>query len=143
MYDFGGIVYRILGVCGPTLFLGILCMLIDTRWKRAGSIRECKIGIVAIALAICMGFLYTSRIVFPDVSCYTGAFIEMHRNSRVAPPLPFTYEYVFWNETGNKQVFYLDVFSKNDMFPYDFDNNKEYKIYYDEFTNVIVKVDFV
>lgn len=94
-----------------------------------------------IAFAICLGLIYVSRVVFPDVSSYTGEFIETHRNSRVAPPLPFTDEYVFWNGEGKRQVFYLDIFSKKEIFPYEFVSDQKYTIYFDEFTNVITKVE--
>ena len=96
-----------------------------------------------IAFAIGMSLIYASRIVFPDVSSYTGEFIESHRNSRVAPPLPVTSEYVFWNGEGKRQVFYLDVFSKKEIFPSEFEVHQKYTIYYDEFTNVIIKVEAI
>ena len=58
-----------------------------------------------IAAAIGLSLLYASRIVFPGVSSYTGEFIDSHRNSRVAPPLPVTNEYVFWNGEGKTSVY--------------------------------------
>ena len=78
-----------------------------------------------------------------DYSSYTGEFIETHRNSRVAPPLPFTDEYVFWDGEGKRQVFYLDIFSKKEIFPYEFVSDQKYTIYFDEFTNVIVNIETV
>lgn len=59
----------------------------------------------------------------------------------MAPPLPFTDEYVFYNGEGKKQEYYLDVFSKKEIFPEGFELNQEYTIYFDEFTDVIVKVE--
>ena len=94
-----------------------------------------------IVFAVCLGLVYVSRIFFPDVSSYTGVFIETNRNSRVAPPLPVTYEYVFWDGEGKRQVFYLDIFSKEEIFPYEFASNQQYTIYFDEFTNVITRVE--
>ena len=96
-----------------------------------------------IVIAICLSLIYVSKIVFPDVSSYTGEFVYSHRNSRVAPPLPFTTKYVFWNGEGKKQPFYLDSFSKKEIFPYEFESGQKYTIYFDEFTNVIVRVEII
>lgn len=141
MHNFSGILFRIWGVCGVILLLGAICILFEKPWAKHIKIKDCKLGLILIAFAICLGLVYLSRIVFPDVSSYTGEFIESHRNSSVAPPLPVTYEYVFWNREGKKQVFYLDVFSKNTIFPYEFERGQKYEIYYDEFTNVITRVE--
>ena len=154
MYNFSGVLYRIWGVCGVILILGVVCILFEKPWVKKVNAKEDKakkvkilnilydkIGLIMIAFAICFGLIYLSRIVFPDVSSYTGEFIESHRNSRVAPPLPLTYEYVFWNGEGKRQVFYLDSFSKKEIFPYEFVSDQEYTIYFDEFTNVITMVE--
>lgn len=143
MYNFSGIVYRIWGVCGIILLVGIIAILCAKPWMPDFNISKVKIDLLFIVFAICLGSIYISRIVFPDVSSYTGEFIETHRNSRVAPPLPFTDEYVFWNGEGKRQVFYLDIFSKKEIFPYEFVSSQKYTIYFDEFTNVITKVEAV
>ena len=141
MYDFSGVLYRIWGVCGIFLFLGVAVILLEKLLSKKFKIKNCIAGLLAIALAISFSSIYLSRIVFPDVSSYTGEFIESHRNSRVAPPLPLTKEYVFWNGEGKRKVFYLDVLSKKEIFPYEFVSGQKYTIYFDEFTKVIVKVD--
>lgn len=90
-----------------------------------------------------MSLVYISRVVFPNVSSYAGEFVSTNRNSRVAPPLPLTSEYVFWNGEGKKQVFYLDALSKKEIIPYELETGKEYIIYFDDFTNVIVKIEAI
>ena len=141
MFNFSGVFYRIWGVCGILLLLGVVCILVEKPWAKKIKLKDLKIGLVGIALAIGLGLVYASRIVFPDVLSYTGEFVDTHRNSRVAPPLPLTDEYVFWNVEGKRQVFYLDFFSKKEIFPYEFEYGRQYTIYYDDFTNVIVKVE--
>lgn len=143
MFNFSGVWYRIWGVCGIVFILGLVCILFERPWAKNIKIKDCKLGLIIIAFAICLCLIYASRIMFPKVSSYTGEFIESHRNSRVAPPLPVTYEYVFWNGEGNKKVFYLDTFSKTDMFPHEFSCEQKYTIYFDEFTKVIVKIEMV
>ena len=141
MYNFSGIFYRIWGVCGFLFALGIVLIFLEKPWAKNFCITNCKTGLIAIAFSVCLSLLYLSRIVFPNVSSYTGSFVEEHRNSRVAPPLPVTTEYIFWDGNGKRQVFYLDIFSKEKIFPNDFIPTHEYTVYFDEFTNVIVKVE--
>lgn len=117
MFNFSGVLYRIWGVCGEILVLGVACILLNRPWARKVKIKDCKLGLIMIAAAIGLSLLYASRIVFPGVSSYTGEFIDSHRNSRVAPPLPVTNKYVFWNGEGKKQTLYLDIFSKKKYSP--------------------------
>ena len=106
MYNFSGVLYRIWGVCGIVFLLGVLCILFEKPWINGFRFRNCKLGIIIVAFAICMSLVYASRIILPKVSLYTGAFVEDQRNSRVAPPLPVTYEYVFWDGEGKKKCFF-------------------------------------
>ena len=140
MHNFSGIFYRIWGVCGIILILGIVCILFEMPWAKKSSFQDCKLGLILIAFAVCLSIVYASRILVPDISSYTGEFIETRRNSRVAPPLPLTFEYVFWNGEGKKQVFYLDIFSSKEIIPYEFESGQKYIVYFDEFTNIITKV---
>lgn len=141
MYNFSGVFYRIWGVCGILLLVGILCILVERPWAKKVTLKDLSAGLLITVFAIGLGLVYASRIVFPDVLSYTGEFIDTHRTSTVAPPLPFTREYVFWNGEGKKQVFYLDTFSKKEIFPCELEYGQQYTIYYDDFTNVIVKVE--
>lgn len=141
MYNFSGIAYRIYGVCGIMLLLGIVLILFKRPWKNNTGILKCKFELFTIAFSICVGLFYASRILFPDVSSYTGEFVNMTRNSRVAPPLPLTNQYVFWNGDGKKKIVYLDILSKDKIYPFEFEKGQEYTVYFDEFTNVIVGIN--
>ena len=143
MYNFSGVFYRIWGVCGIILLIGVALLLLEKPWAENFNLKNCKIALVMITVAVCLGLVYGSRILFPNVASYTGEFVETHRNSRVAPPLPVTNEYIFWNGDGKRRVFYLDIFSKKEIFPLEFENGQEYTIYFEKFTKVIVKVDCV
>ena len=141
MYNFSGIIYRIWGVGGILVAIGIVLILFEKPWKNGFKLKKNKWGLIAVACGILLIAVYASRIIFPDVSSYTGEFVDTHRNSRAAPPLPVTYEYVFWNGTGKRQVFFLDIYSKKEIFPSNFEYGQTYTVYYDEFTNVIVRVE--
>lgn len=142
MFNFSGVLYRIWGGCGVILVLGVACILLNRPWARKVKIKDCKLGLIMIAAAIGLSLLYASRIVFPGVSSYTDEFIDSHRNSRVAPPLPVTNEYVFWNGEGKNNLL-SGHFLKKEIFPDDFVSDRKYTIYFDEFTNVIVQVECI
>ena len=143
MYNFSGVFYRVWGVCGIILFWGVVILLFKKPWAKTFNIKKCKIALLFITVAVCMGLVYTSRIVYPNVSSYTGEFVYSSTNNRVAPPLPLTKEYVFKNGEEKLQTFYLDVLSKKEVYPYHFETGKKYTIYFDNFTNIIVKIEFV
>lgn len=98
-----------------------------------------KLIFTLIALFLLGGY-YFSRIVLADVSSYDGRFVEYYRTSVVAPPLPFTSKYVFLNDKGEKQICYLDSFSKKKIIPFQLEEGKKYTIFYETGTNIIVQV---
>jgi hypothetical protein len=141
MYDFSGIVFRLWGVCGIMFLLGVTCLLLSKPWKTGYRFKDGKIGWMNIVCSIGLAIVLATRMLYPDVSTHTGAFLYSHRNSRVAPPLPFTEEYVFENPGERHKCFYLDVFSKKKIFPQDFECGVVYTVYYDKLTRVIVKAE--
>lgn len=141
MYNFSGIWFRIFGVCGSFFVLGIVLILFEKPWEVGFSLRKSKLGLISIAVSFCLGLFYLSCIVSPKISSYNGKFLNSHRAPREAPPLPVTDEYIFWNGEGKKHSFYLDIFSKKEIFPSEFQFGQEYTIYFDTNTYVIVKVD--
>ncbi len=140
MYDFSGIYYRILSTCGIMFLMAIILILFQKPWSKSFDIKKCKFAIFAIILATCSTVFYVSRIVSPDVSIYTGEFVESRRTSSSASPLPFNNKYVFWNGEGKKPIFYLDSFSKKEICPSGLEEGKVYTVYYDTWTDIIVAV---
>lgn len=123
------------------VLLGAILLADEKLSKRNISLKNCKIEFLLIALGIAFCIFYVSRIVFPNVSSYTGKFVDSHRDSTEAPPIPVTSKYTFWNGEGKKKVVYLDTFSKKKIYPLDFEKGKMYTVYYDELTKVIVRVE--
>ena len=128
MYDYSGVWFKIWGLSGTIFLLGVLCLIFK---------KNKKYGCIGIFLAISLALLNFASIAKPSVSEYNGEFIEEHRNGRSV----FSYEYTFWNGDGNKEVMYLDVFSKKRIYPSDFIRGHIYKVYYDKSTRIILKVD--
>lgn len=143
MYCYDGILYRIWAVCGAMFLLGVICILIEKPWRDTFRMRNCTVGILLLVFSILSGMVYISRIAFPHVLYYDGEYVKENRNSRVAPPLPLTYEYIFsnGNEEEKNQVFYLDVISGKEILPSGFSRRQTYRVYYDKLTRVIVKVE--
>ena len=128
MYNYSGIWVRIWGVCGIILLLPIVSWLFHCPWKKKVRIQGMKTEIIAVIGVIVLTLYYLSRIVFPNVASYTGTFESSYRDSSVAPPLPVTYGYCFWNGEGKKPIFYLDIYSKRKIFPEEFKEAQEYTI---------------
>ena len=141
MYNYSGIIYRLLSPCGIVLALGILHILLTFNLERKLNFHNCKTGILIIFASICFTLIHLYNIMYPDVKEYTGEFLYEHRNSRTAPPLPFTMEYIFWNGEGYKYGFYLDIFSMKEIYPEGFTVCQKYTIYYEDATNVIIGVE--
>ena len=78
-----------------------------------------------------------------DIGYYEGKFVRTNRTGLVAPPLPFTNEYVLQNGNDPKKVFYLDTFSSREIIPDKMEVGKNYRFYYDRLTKIIVGVDVV
>lgn len=98
---------------------------------------------IVIILSVIFGIYHICLIQKAEVESYSGEFVEYHRNGVIAPPLPLTAEYVFWDGEGKKQKYYLDLISKKEIFPHEFETGKDYTIYYEKHTHVIVGVQMI
>ena len=143
MYNYSGIIYRLLSPCGVMFELGVVLLLLERPWKFNYKSINFKAGIFEITFSICLALMHLYNIICPDIKVYTGDYLYEHRDSRSAPPLPFTMEYTFWNGEGYKYSFELDVFSKKEIYPEDFIVGQEYTIYYEAGSNVIIRVEVV
>ena len=139
--NYSGIIYRIWAVGGAMVLLGIACLLVSGIRTKSFS-KECFLaGVLGALYGLGTAVYYIAQLVSPDVVSFHGVFYEEYRNSRVAPPLPFTMEYSFYDENNDSRVFYLDVLSKKEIIPEGFLEDNEYIIYYDTSTNIIVRVE--
>lgn len=74
---------------------------------------------------------------YPSISVHEGFFIEERSEFHSF----FGMEYVFSNEDGLKPIFYLDIFSKKEIYPKEFVKDEMYRIFYEEKTEIIVWVE--
>lgn len=141
MNNYSGIIHQVLTGCLPLVTLSILVIIVTSMVEEKHKFRECIIGIVGIAYAVYLFVFYTYGMFSSNYSSYTGNFVESSRTSETISWLPFTDEYIFWNGEGKRQVFYLDNSSKEEIFPDEFKTDKIYTIYYDEWTDIILRVE--
>lgn len=137
MYDLSGLYYKAI-VDGLVFGLGGISFVIGSRFWNAEKkkIKELFIGLICCFICIIsIGYNYY---VINDlkISVHEGVFIRQNRES----PYLFREEYCFSNEKGLNPIFYLDIFSKKDVYPEDFEKDVRYTIHFEERTKVIVKV---
>ena len=142
MYNYSGIVYRIWGMGGVICAVGIILLILSFLFK-VDELRKRAfiVGVVFSILGLGLAFEYSSILRNPEIQMFEGSFLEEHSNSRVAPPLPLTWEYIFKDKDGASSTFYLDTFSLKDIVDESFVNNSLYRVYYESEYKIIVKVE--
>lgn len=138
MYNLSGLYYQLktnVLVFGTVGLLFLLCSRFGILEKR--NVKELLIGVICCILCVCSIGYHVYVINNFTVSVHEGTFIEEHREN----PYLFRMEYCFSNEEGLKPLFYLDIFSKKEIYSAKFEKDVIYRIYYEEKTNVIVKVE--
>ena len=144
MYDFSGILYRIYATDSILLLLGIVLLILNKLiYKRWFPKKKDWYIVLILLVALSYMIWHTSIIISPNVESFTGEFVKKKRDSRPAPPLPYTSCYTFsYPETPDrKRGFYIDSFSSKKIFPEKLEVGKTYTIHYDKSTKVIVRVD--
>ena len=134
MYNFSGIKYHYISTIIIYSILGIMLILLITFSKivkKEKTPLDIIVAIIVIGLMIVYNaFAFKQTMSNPDISTYEGEYIKRSKG-----------RYTFWNGTEKKRVFYLHVFVKDEVFLYDLEEGKEYKIYYEESTRIIVRVE--
>ena len=138
MYNLSSLYYQMISNGVVFGIVGLICLVCSHFWnldKR--NVKELSIGIVFLILCMCSLGKHYFIIAHPEISVHEGAFVDEHRSN----PYLFRREYCFTNEEGLKPIFYLDIFSKKNIYPKEFEKGKMYRIYYEEKLDVIVKVE--
>lgn len=139
--NYSGIVYRIWAVAGVIVLLGVADLLVCGIRTKSFSKSCFYAGVLAVLFGLGTAAYYANCRLNPKVESVQGVFYEEYRNSRVAPPLPFTMEYTFSNADGVLETFYLDVLSKKEIIPEGFQKGEEYLVSYEARSNIILGVE--
>ena len=138
MYDLSGVYYQLIVDALVFGLVGVLFLLTSRFWiPEKKNKKDFLIGLICIVL--CAGLLIYHGGIINDykISMHEGEFVEERREN----PYLFRKEYCFSNGTELKPLFYLDIFSKKKIYPADFEEGVRYRIYYEEKTDIIVKVE--
>lgn len=138
MYDLSGLYYQmkrdgiIFGLVGLQFLISSRFWIAERR-----NVKEMIVGIVSILLCVCSLTYHTYVIYDLEIAVHEGALVRENRSN----PGLFCKEYCFTNENGLKPVFYLDIFSKKELYPDDLVKGTQYRIFYEEKTDIIVKIE--
>lgn len=138
MYNFGGIYYQMKSNAVLFVILGVVFLILSRCWnvdKR--NVKEMIIGLACIILAVSSIIYYSIIINNPKILTHEGYYVSEHRVNKHILKM----EYCFSNGDEIKPVFYLDVLTKKEIYPEEFNSEKMYRIFYEEETDMIVKVE--
>lgn len=143
MLNYEGIVYRIWAEGGVLVLVGICGLLISNIGRPSFKKDFFIVGILAILMGLYSGIEYTVHLRSPKVESFQAELYRQYRDSSTAAPLPFTWKYMFYDETGQLYAVYLDTFAKKKIFPEDFQVGEVYKVYYEDHSDIILGVEKV
>lgn len=128
--NLNGILYR------AWAFGGVL-LLIEIILFAAGEKKRCAAIARAAFYVLYIGF-YLWTFLNPKIAVYEGNFVYTKGHTHVAP---FTRSYMFGDENNQKKKFYLDIFTKKTMIPFELQTDGAYRVYYEEHSSIIVGVE--
>ena len=132
MYNYNGIIFRMLVDGSIWLLLGLICIAIDRHSSRK------KISFhswIVIVLAICTYCYFGSIAINPAIETHEGYLTREYRKGGFG-----TMAYTF-TAPGDDLTFYLDFNSKKQIHPDKMSNNVKYRIYYEAHTRIIVGLE--
>ena len=138
MYNFRGIYYQMMTRIVVYAMVGILFILLSKCWiPQKRNLKKMLGGIIGIVLCLASIVYYSDIVKNSMILIHEGYFSREYRGNTGL----FGMSYSFTNGDGVKPVFFLDVFSKKEIYPEDFNSQQKYRIYYENETNIIVCVE--
>lgn len=139
MYDLRGIYFDMIFNVGISFVIWALILIADKFWKKSEK-RKNKTKILVISLImIFLIFLMWEDICAiknPEILIKEGYFCDTYKEGSV-----FSRSYWFADKDEQEEGFELDSFSKDKIYPDEFQKDKRYRIYYESSTEIIVKVE--
>ena len=143
MYNYGGIVYRLWAEGVIISLMGIICMFLFSHFGKKDFNKEIFHGGIFVFLVGLYSVVHCIMcLCSPNVSSFEGTFYQYNRDSREAPPLPFTNRYIFYHGDTSEYV-YLDTFTMEQIHPDDLIIGENYIIYYEDHDDIIVGIEEV
>ena len=138
MYNFEGIYFQMKSSAILFLVLGIVSLLLSRCWNMdKRDTKEMIIGLVCVMLAIGSVIYHSNIISNPKVLTHEGYYVSENRSYKHLLKM----EYCFSKGDNLKPIFYLDVLTRKEIYPDDFSTEQKYRIFYEEESDIIVKVE--
>ena len=142
--NISGIVYQLLASHLLVLTIGIFLLFktffLGKKTNKKKWIGACIFDLVLTLIMLGFTIRTTVAVYDPEVLYHEGYFLEEHATVHNGP-LPFTWRYTFSNDSGKRPIFYLDTFSRKEIVPDGFKQGEKYRICYDDYSNIILKVE--
>ena len=142
MYNYSGLIYSMIIYFNLAilifliLFADIACYILSKKKRNHNKLNKKNLLALIVLIVICLslGLNDAIRIVEKDVCVYTGEYLKEYRHFGLQSRY-------YFGKTDDNKVFYMDVFSKSEIYPYSFEEEEQYAIYYDRDTSIIVRVE--
>ena len=137
-YDFSGIwwhVWSAVVIALRAIGVVLLCRL-------NGLMKGWEVIVTAVFAIILIGFACEDvrHIRNPEIEMVEGVLVKEYSRRRRGP---FTWEYIVEDSIGRKTSCFLDSFTCKKMLPEGFFKGDRYRVYYEDNTDIIVKIEFL
>ena len=138
MYHVDGLLYRAWFLGGITLLLGVFVLIYSKFWNRKlAKKKEILFASFTIIFAISYGLFFLYKANCPKIAFHEGYLSREYRE------FGMTDAYVFTNGSEKKLTFYMDSSTKKKVYSGDFSSEMKYRIYYEEDTKIILRIEEV
>lgn len=132
MYCYDGLFYQLFSP-GIIFLIACIWLFLVTRKGHSHRTEEKRrvlhfISILGVFFSLFIILKVGVSIINPTVVSYSGQFDDYYRDSRSAPPLPFTYRYRFSDGETTKS-FCIDQFSMKKIYSEELEYGEWYTIY--------------
>ena len=141
-YDFSGLWYHVkcdLFFVGLLILFEIVGLLLPhLNISLSKKVWEKIVIAILCTIQICSVYELTTYIRNPDVKVCEGVLARENRRHSYSM---FTWDYKFEDADGNTTYALLDSFTRKKMLPEGFVEGEEYRVYYEDNTDIIVKIE--
>ena len=115
---------------------GMLIIIVNLPLKKKKKeMKDLLFGILCIILSISTVIYYTYVTTHPQIKYFEGSYDQVIRHKTFSGN-----EFVFKDSEGT-MGFYISLHSKEKIYPNDFEEGVKYRIFYEDRTSIIVKVE--
>lgn len=144
VYDVGGLFYRVWWQGFAALLIsGLVLLIVIIFQRRKKSKKDRKqankkdfiIPIIAMIVSSAYMFFFLYKANHPKIISHEGYFVRENRHRGME------WEYCFTNGDEKKKIFYIDSFTRKDIYAEDFSSEIRYRVYYEEDTKIILRIE--